>query len=75
MQTSIELFREAGHEIVMLLGHPNYYPRFGFVPASRFNIRWENEAPDAAFMVMGLKPGALDGVTGIMRYQPEFTSV
>ncbi|MCL4265716.1 MAG: N-acetyltransferase [Anaerolineae bacterium] len=74
-QTGIEMLWQAGHEILIVLGHPEYYPRFGFASASRFGIRWEIEVPDEAFMVMALKPGALDGVTGIVRYQPEFNGV
>lgn len=74
-QTGVEMLRQAGHEILIVLGHPEYYPRFGFVPASRFGIHWEIEVPDEAFMVMALKPGALAGVTGVVRYQPEFMGV
>lgn len=74
-QTGVEMLRQAGHEILIVLGHPEYYPRFGFAPANQFGIRWEIEVPDEAFMVMALKPGGLDGVTGIVRYQPEFTGV
>ena len=37
---------EAGYVAVAVLGHPDYYPRFGFVPASRFNIKSEYEVPD-----------------------------
>lgn len=67
--------RAAGHRAVVVLGHPDYYPRFGFAPASRFGLRWEHPAPDAAFMALELVPGALAGVTGIVRYRPEFAAV
>jgi putative acetyltransferase len=75
IQTGLKMLRQAGHDLVIVLGHAEYYPRFGFVPASRFGIRWENEVPDEVFMVMALRPGGLDGVTGIVRYQPEFAAV
>lgn len=51
VEEGCRLMKECGHEIVVVLGHPAYYPRFGFIPASRFNIRWEQEAPDDAFMI------------------------
>ena len=62
-----------GHVIV--LGHPEYYPRFGFTPASRFGIHPPFDVPDEAFMALALQPGALDGVRGMVRYPPAFDSV
>lgn len=65
----------AGHEIVVVLGHPNYYPRFGFTPAKPRGIQWEFDVPDEVFMVVELREGALAGRSGVVRYQPEFASV
>jgi putative acetyltransferase len=64
-----------GYERVIVLGHPDYYPRFGFLRASLYGIRPEWEAPDEAFMVLELQRGALDSVSGIARYQPEWNGV
>jgi len=64
--------KRLGHEIVIVLGHPDYYPRFGFVPASRYGIKCEYDVPDEAFMVLELRPGALSGRSGVAKYQPEF---
>jgi len=64
-----------GHERVVVLGHSIYYPRFGFVRASLYGIRCEWEAPDEAFMVLALRPGALDRVSGLAKYQPEWNGV
>ena len=64
--------REAGYRIAVVLGHPTYYPRFGFVPASLHGIRFELDVPDEAFMVIELQPGALQGCSGVARYLPEF---
>jgi len=61
-----------GHEIIMLVGHPNYYPRFGFVPAYPKGIECEFEVPDEAWMMAELKQGALAGRQGKVRFQPEF---
>jgi len=75
VQAGLEECRRAGHEIVVLVGHPEYYPRFGFLPAKRFGIRYEEEVPEEAFMLIELREGALAGRSGIVRYQPEFGSV
>jgi putative acetyltransferase len=67
--------REVGHRFVVVLGHPNYYPRFGFVPAGRFGIKSEYDVADEVFMVMELREGALRGCAGMVKYQPEFNEV
>jgi len=67
--------REDGHPFVVVLGHPEYYPRFGFVPASRFGIKSEYDVADEVFMVMELQEGALSGCAGVVKYQPEFNEV
>ncbi|MEU3727263.1 N-acetyltransferase, partial [Streptomyces sp. NPDC031705] len=46
--------RARGEALVLVLGHPSYYPRFGFVAASRFGIRAPFEVPDAAMMALVL---------------------
>jgi len=61
-----------GHEVIIVLGHPNYYPRFGFVPAYSKGIGCEFEVPDEAWMIAELKQGALAGRQGKVRFQPEF---
>ena len=67
--------KELGHGSVIVLGHPEYYPRFGFQPASRWDIRSPFEAPDAAFLALELDPGALAGKSGVVEYPPEFQEV
>lgn len=64
-----------GYEVVVVLGHPEYYPRFGFVTARQKGLSCEYPVPDEAFMVVELKEGALAGQTGLVRYRPEFSSV
>ena len=64
--------RRLGHAIIVLLGHPNYYPRFGFVPAKAQDIECEFEAPDEAWMILELREGALAGRQGTVSFQPEF---
>ena len=64
-----------GHRIVVVLGHANYYPRFGFTPASLKGLRSEYDVPDEVFMVTELVPGALEERRGLVKYHPEFGKV
>lgn len=68
----LEECRHLGHEIIVVLGHPDYYPRFGFVLAKPQGIDCEFEAPEEAWMVLELREEALAGRRGIARFQPEF---
>jgi len=65
--------REEGCPFVIVLGHPDYYPRFGFVPASLYGLisQWEG-VPDEAFMVMIIDDDSMNGVHGVVRYRDEF---
>lgn len=71
----LERCRIAGYGVAIVLGHPDYYPRFGFRPSVEFGIRWEFDVAPEAFMVLELVPGALTGIEGIAHYQPEFNLV
>lgn len=62
-----------GHRIVVVVGHPDYYPRFGFISARAKGL--DAPFPDTAFMVQELLPGALDGVHGTVEYPPAFAAV
>jgi len=64
-----------GHGIVVVVGHANYYPRFGVTPASLKGLRSEYDVPDEVFMVTELVPGALEGRHGLVKYHPEFGKV
>lgn len=64
-----------GHDVVVVLGHAHYYPRFGFVPASRLGIRSEYDVADDVFMVAELTKGALRGRKGLVKYHPEFSKL
>ncbi len=60
---------------VAVLGHPQYYPRFGFRPASQWGIKSEYEVPEEVFMMMELSPGYLQGYQGIVRYDAVFADI
>ena len=63
---------ECGFNSVIVVGHPNYYPRFGFKPASNWSIRLPMEIPDEAFMAIELKPDGLKNCSGIVEYPKEY---
>jgi len=72
MRRSLERCRDLGHDAIVVLGHPEYYPKFGFLPANRYRLRCEYEVPEDVFMALELRAGALQGIRGLVRYQPEF---
>ncbi len=65
----------AGYRMVVVLGHADYYPRFGFTPAGQRGVRAPFEVPDEAFMVLSLVDGGLDDVAGIVRYPAPFSDL
>ena len=75
VQAGLDRVRAAGSSFCVVLGHPEFYPRFGFERASLFGIRWERDVPEAVFFVLELTSGALLGVSGVVRYAPEFAIV
>ena len=72
VRAGLEECRNLGHEVVFVLGHPDYYPRFGFVLAKPKDIGCEFEVPDEAWMVLELREGTLAGRRGTVIFQPEF---
>ena len=64
-----------GWRVIFLLGSPDYYARFGFTLAAPRGLRYESPAFDAGFQVLELAAGALDGVTGFVRYPSAFAEV
>jgi putative acetyltransferase len=66
----LDLLRQGGERIAIVLGHPGYYPRFGFSSAKARSL--ESPFPPEAFMAMELSPGALDGIRGKVRYPAAF---
>jgi putative acetyltransferase len=65
--------RENGCPFVVVVGHPEFYPRFGFRPARPLGITCEWELPDDVFMILVLDETTMSGVTGKAAYRPEFT--
>ncbi|WP_341519307.1 GNAT family N-acetyltransferase [Bacillus paramobilis] len=69
---ALEKAIELGYGSVVVLGHPEYYPKFGFKKASEWNIKAPFEVPDEVFMVIELSENALQGVEGIVQYSSAF---
>ncbi len=75
VQVGLSKCRELGHSIVVVLGHPHYYSRFGFQKANQFGIQAPFSVPDEAFMVLELNLDALRNVKGMVRYPAYFEGV
>jgi putative acetyltransferase len=73
IHNGIKMLRERGCPYIIVLGYPEYYPRFGFERASRFGIhsQW-SEVPDEAFMILILNKTAIVGASGVASYRREF---
>jgi putative acetyltransferase len=73
IEAGLERLREDQCPFVVVLGHPDYYPRFGFEPASRRGVRCEYEGvPDEAFMILVLDEERFAAASGVARYCEEF---
>ena len=70
--TGLEYCANADYVAVVVLGHADYYPRFGFVPASGFGIKSEFNVPDEVFMLKTLQGSALQGIKGTVQYHAAF---
>jgi len=75
VKAGLQVVKKAKYPFVIVLGHPTYYPRFGFVPASRYGIKSEYEnIPDEAFMILVFGQASLKDVSGVAKYRPEFAA-
>ncbi|MBO9698849.1 MAG: N-acetyltransferase [Sporocytophaga sp.] len=73
MKYGLERAKELGFESVIVLGHPEYYQRFGFIKASIWNVQFPGDVPDEVFMALELNEDALIDAAGIVRYPSAFT--
>ncbi len=64
--------RDLGVGAVVLLGHPGYYPRFGFEPAPPRGLQFAGYPDCEAFFVIELASGALANLKGEIRFDPAF---
>ncbi len=66
---------QAKHHLVFVLGHANYYPRFGFVTSAPLGLRCQFDVSEEAFMVAELVPGALQNKRGVVYFHPLFSQI
>jgi putative acetyltransferase len=76
VRAGIDRLRRSGCSFVVVVGHPEYYPRFGFVAASTYAVgcQWDG-IPDEAFMILVLQSSITSQLAGVAKYRPEFDSV
>ncbi|MGG0664973.1 N-acetyltransferase [Viridibacillus arvi] len=72
INTSLEKAIELGYNSVVVLGHPDYYPKFEFKKASTGKIKAPFDVPDEAFMALELSDNALSNVSGVVEYSSAF---
>lgn len=74
VKSGLDECRRLGCDVVVVVGHPGYYPRFGFAPASRKGLSCEYPVRDEVFMAIELSPDALSDRRGLVKYHPEFNA-
>ena len=72
IETAHEKARKSGYKSVVLLGHEDYYPKFGYVQVDKFGIELPFDVPKANCMVIELVENGLKGVHGMVEYPKEF---
>jgi len=75
VEEGIRCCKEAGYAAVVVLGHPDYYPQFGFAPSVKYGIKSQYDVPDEVVMVKELKEGALANCSGTVKYHEIFNQL
>lgn len=73
IRAGLDACRQHGYSAVVVVGHPAYYPRFGFEPAYTRGLTLRDfDVPQDVFMVLELEPGVRERVRGAVRYSSAF---
>lgn len=73
IEEGLKRAKKLGYGLVLLIGHPTYYPKFGFRPARNHGLELNQyQVPDNVFMVCELKEGELESTSGELQYPPSF---
>lgn len=75
VEEGLKRAKDQGFVHAVVLGHPEFYPKFGFVPASTKGIESPFPVPDEVFMALEIKEGSLDQIKGKIVYPPAFDTV
>ena len=68
VRVGIAKLKDRHSPFIVVLGHADYYPRFGFERASSYGIRCEWDVPDEAFMILVLNKSEMHGISGVAKY-------
>jgi putative acetyltransferase len=74
VEIGIELLRSMGCPFTVVIGHPEFYPRFGFQPAASYGLTCEWEVPAEAFLVKVLNSEVAEHLHGMAQYRGEFAN-
>lgn len=69
---AIEKAKNLGYISIVVLGHPNYYLKFGFINSSEFDIKPPFEVPNDVFKVLVLDEEKFKGTSGVVEYSSAF---
>ncbi|KRM94450.1 GNAT family acetyltransferase [Lentilactobacillus senioris DSM 24302 = JCM 17472] len=75
MQAIEQAAKDLGIQFIIVMGWADYYSKFGYLPASQFNIRAPFDVPDENFMAKAITPQGLDNINGTVRYLDAFNGV
>lgn len=70
-----QMLQKSGFPFIVVLGHPEYYPRFGFRPASAYGLKCKWDVPDDVFMVLIMDQSKMETISGLVKYREEFTNI
>ncbi|MDP9724207.1 putative N-acetyltransferase YhbS [Priestia aryabhattai] len=73
IHAALKRAKELGYDSVIVLGHKDYYPKFGFKPASSWNIYAPFDVPEEFFMTLELTEESLKNVQGVVHYSKAFS--
>jgi len=75
VRRGLDACRRLGHRLVVVVGHPEFYPRFGFRPTSRRGLRLPFDVPDEAFLLWEAVPDNPSEIAGMVEFPPAFDNV
>ena len=75
IKAGLQACRRIGETVIFVLGHREYYPRFGFAPAAPQGLRYKSPDYDPFFFVVELEAGSLANISGLVNYHPVFDGV
>lgn len=72
VNAGIQRCKAESYDATVVLGHPEFYPRFGFVPSGKYGIKSEYDVPHEVFMILELTKNVLQGIHGTIIYHDAF---